>query len=83
MSENENSATARKQMEWQMSKLRDRLDKAMNGYPVQVCLVTLADMFYSAMAATSEHPEQAAHGLIAVMHASRQPKVEPSLIVAP
>lgn len=79
----EETAASRKQLEWQMAKLRERLDKAMNGYTVQSCVLVLADLFYSAMAAVSEQPKEAAHGLVEVIHASRQPKVEPSLIVTP
>jgi hypothetical protein len=72
-----------KNLEWQMEKLRTRLDKAMNGYPLQVCALTLADLFYGAMQATSETPKESAIGVLELVHLSRQPKVEESRIVAP
>jgi hypothetical protein len=80
---NETTAATTNNLEWQMEKLRNRLDKAMNGYTLQVCALTLADLFYGAMAATCETPKESAMGVLELVHAARQPKVEESRIVVP
>lgn len=67
-----------KQLAWQTQKLSDRLNRAMQGYPVNVCSVALGEMFYRVLSMSTVDPVAAAGHVIGMAHRQhevQQPKI--------
>ncbi len=68
-----NETTAAQQI-WQAAKLRNRVDKALMGYPLPTCALVLSDLLYGVTAKVSEDPLYELVKLFSGIHEAKQEK---------